>query len=148
MAKTMRWILPLAAVLAGGCSDSGRVSTIPETTTKSCVWPPEMDGAMMNGIRVDTVGKDTVVTLTQKGRSRQLAFEGVTGYRGTVGRDSAELVIGEIKASIRPERLNVYAPQGGLSVDLAKGPFQNRNLIVRRLDGKLLAVPFNEETPP
>ena len=145
MSKAMFWI-PLLAALAAGCSDADRVATISEPTTKPSVWPPEADGAMTNGIRVDTVGKDTVVTLIQKGRSRQMAFEGVTGYRGTVARDSAELVIGEIKVSIRPDHLDVYGPKGGLSVDLAKGPCQGRNLVVRQVDGKLVAVPFSEET--
>ena len=147
MPKATCWILMLGALTAG-CSDSGRVSTIPETTMKPCVWPPEMDGAMTNGVRVDTVGKDTVVTLVQKGRSRQLAFEGVTGYRGTVAQDAAELVIGDLKVSLRPDHLNVYGPTGGLSVDLAKGPFQGRNLVVRRVDGKLVAIPFSEEPAP
>ena len=138
--------LPLLLLLMAGCSDD-RVSTISAVTTAPCAWPPESEGTMTNGIRVDTVGKDTVITMTRKGKSRLFAIQGMTGFRGTLARDSAELVIGEDRVSVRPERLSVHGPKGSLSVNLSKGPLEGRDLIVKEIDGKLVAVPFEENRP-
>ena len=96
----------------------------------------------VSGMRVDTVGKDTVVTMIESGEARRIILAGLSGYRGRIGLKFVDLVIGDTAVWIDGDNVKVHGPNGTLDVELSdnggEDRFGERDLVVR--DGQLASV--------
>ena len=88
------------------------------------------------GMRVDTVGEDTVITRIEDDRARRFILAGLKGYRGRIGLGFVDLVFGDTSVWIDEHGVKVHGPAGSIDVALRgenNGPdrFDGGDLIVR-----------------
>lgn len=89
----------------------------------------------MSGMRVDTVGQDTIVTRIDSDRARRFILTGLSGYRGRIGLKFVELVIGDTSVWIDDHNVKVHGPAGTMDVELldenGEDRFGGRDLVLR-----------------
>ena len=121
----------LALTLLGGCGPQARVRiTRPTTETAwasrsmTSTTNGKVASEQKSGVRVETAGKDTVITWLETGQA--FVLKDLSGYWGTLTEDGADIWIGKVRIRINPERLRVECPDARAEVALSANPKEKR----------------------
>lgn len=138
----------LLVLLLAGCGSSTRVRVVKPTTQSACAKRTVTAAAggkltrpVTTGVKVETLGSDTV--LTWLGTGQTFTLKGLSGWWGTVAEDHADIWIGLVRVQLDAERLRVDAADA--HVEVAIGPLrkgERRNLEIRVAPGSVSATPL------
>ena len=117
-------IVCLGLALLAGCQStqlSGNAILVEDVTTKPNDLTLTLRVGMtvtVTGMRVDTIGEDTVVTRVNDDRARRFILAGLVGYRGRIGLHSVDLVVGETSLWIDDHSVKMHGPDGTIDMRL------------------------------
>jgi len=71
-----------------------------------------------SGMRVETVGSDTIVTRIEAGKARRFILKDLVGYRGYILLESVDLIVAETSIWIDRTSFKSHGPQGSVNVSI------------------------------
>mgnify|MGYP007073194211 CR=1 FL=1 len=138
----------LAALVCASCSSTqlagGALRVVEPTRDTNHVTLTWTVGLTMrvDGMQVQTVGEDTVVTRLDDNRARRFILRGLSEYTGQIYLSAVDLVVGGTSVWIDEESFKAHGPAGSVDVALedddGEDRFGGKDLVFA--DGVLTAV--------